>query len=101
LPTGLRTFVLSVAVVDDFVALVVVAVAYSDHIGHLVALGLLGLALLISINGVRRGPLYAPFPVTSWGALLESGVDGGRCRPDDGAAHLRLSALPRSSTVLP
>ncbi|WP_328540263.1 Na+/H+ antiporter NhaA [Streptomyces sp. NBC_00344] len=78
LPAGLRTFVLSVAVVDDFVALAVIAVAYSEHIelpALLVAAGILGVALLISANGVRRGAVYAVLAVATWGALLESGVD--------------------------
>lgn len=78
LPRGLRIFILTVAVVDDFVALVVIAVAYSGHLtwpALLVALGLFGVILLIRAAGVRRGVVYALLATASWVALLKSGVD--------------------------
>lgn len=78
LPGGLRIFILTVAVVDDFVALVVIAVAYSGHIqwpALLAALGLFGLILLVRATGVRRGAVYGLLATATWVALLESGVD--------------------------
>lgn len=76
LPGGLRIFILTVAVVDDFVALIVIAVAYSGHIdvtALLVALGLFGVILLVRATGTRRGCVYALLAVATWVALLESG----------------------------
>ncbi|WP_326600284.1 Na+/H+ antiporter NhaA [Streptomyces sp. NBC_01803] len=78
LPGGLRVFILTVAVVDDFVALGVIAVAYSERIepsALLAALGLFGAILLVRAVGVRRGAVYAVLAVAAWAALLESGVD--------------------------
>lgn len=78
LPTALRGFILTVTVVDDFVALVVIAVAYSDRIAVaalVVALGLFGVILLLRALGVRPGPVYAVLAVATWTALLKSGVD--------------------------
>ena len=78
LPTALRTFILSVAVVDDFVALAVIAVAYSENISLpalLVALAILGVILLVRAAGVQRGAVYAALGLAAWFAVLESGVD--------------------------
>ncbi|WP_405997091.1 Na+/H+ antiporter NhaA [Streptomyces sp. NBC_00829] len=78
LPTSLRAFILTVTVVDDFVALGVIAVAYSDRIAVaplLVALGVFGALLPLRAAGVDRGPVYALFGIATWTALLKSGVD--------------------------
>jgi Na+/H+ antiporter NhaA len=78
LPTGLRAFILSVAVIDDFVALGVIAVAYSDHINMtalLVAIGVLAVILLLRAGSLRHGAVYVVLTVAAWVALLESGVD--------------------------
>lgn len=78
LPAGLRAFILSVAVVDDFVALAVIAIAYSDRVDMtalFAAVGLLAAILVVRAAGVRRGAAYAVLGVGMWIALLESGVD--------------------------
>ncbi|GGV40335.1 Na(+)/H(+) antiporter NhaA 2 [Kitasatospora herbaricolor] len=78
LPGRLRTFILTVAVVDDFVALGVIAVFYSDRIvlpALLVAAGVLVLVLLMRAQGVRSGAAYAVLGAVAWVALLKSGVD--------------------------
>ncbi|WP_051941644.1 Na+/H+ antiporter NhaA [Phaeacidiphilus oryzae] len=78
LPSALRTYVLTVAVVDDLVALIVIAVAYGGRVstaGLCAAVGLFLLALLMRALRVRRGPVYGAIGVALWVALLESGVD--------------------------
>lgn len=78
LPESLRTFILTVAVVDDFVALGVIAVAYSGSIevpALLAGLGILAVILLARAAGLRRGGVYALLAVALWVALLKSGVD--------------------------
>lgn len=78
LPGGLRTFILTVTVVDDFVALGVIAVAYSSDISVtalVTAVGIFVVILLVRAAGVRRGAVYAVLAVAAWVALLESGVD--------------------------
>ncbi|MER7661747.1 Na+/H+ antiporter NhaA [Streptomyces sp. NPDC096193] len=78
LPASLRAFILSVAVVDDVIALLVIAVFYSDTI-HLpalaVAAGAMALILVVRFAGVGRGPLYGVLAVVVWVALLEAGID--------------------------
>lgn len=78
MPAGLRVFVLTVSVVDDFAALGVIALAYSGHVtvpALLTALGAFGVVLLVRARGVRRGGVYALLAVALWLALLESGVE--------------------------
>src|SRR5207245_6689904 len=77
-PIRLRAFMLTVSVVDDLVALVVIATAYAGHL-HAVPL-LVGLGLFAAIPiavriGFRRGTLCAPLGVGAWIALSKSGVD--------------------------
>ncbi|WP_030749932.1 Na+/H+ antiporter NhaA [Streptomyces sp. NRRL S-31] len=78
MPSGLRAFLLTITVVDDFVALGVITVAYSERVvvpALLAALGVLGIVLLLRRLGVRRGPVYALLALVAWGALLKSRVD--------------------------
>ncbi len=78
LPASLRALMLSVSVVDDLVALLVVAVFYSDEIrvpALLVALGALVLVVVLRLAGVRRALYCAVLSVVVWVALLEAGVD--------------------------
>jgi Na+/H+ antiporter NhaA len=77
-PRRLHTFILTVAVVDDFVALAVIAVAYSEHLSWtplLIGLGVLLATALVRRTGTRRGPVYAVLAIVAWGAFLQSGVD--------------------------
>ncbi|MET7568382.1 Na+/H+ antiporter NhaA [Streptomyces sp. NPDC005492] len=78
MPPGLRVFLLTITVVDDFLALVVIAVFYSDHLAVpalLVAVGTFAVIVLLMRYRVRRGPVYALLGAVAWVALLESGVD--------------------------
>ncbi|WUV78256.1 Na+/H+ antiporter NhaA [Streptomyces sp. NBC_01476] len=77
-PPRLHTFILTVAVVDDLLALGVIAVAYSDHISVtplLIGIGLLVVAAVARSAGLRRGLVYAVLAVVAWVAFLHSGVD--------------------------
>ncbi|MER5184073.1 Na+/H+ antiporter NhaA [Streptomyces sp. NPDC002896] len=77
-PERLRTFILTVAVVDDFLALVVIAVAYSENVALpalLAALGIFCVILLVRAAGVHRGWAYALLGAAAWVALVKSGVD--------------------------
>jgi Na+/H+ antiporter NhaA len=78
LPDRVRTYLLTISVVDDLAGIVVIAVVYSGHI-HLPAL-LTGLAILVVVAAlraarVRYGPLYALLGVAAWTAVFKSGVD--------------------------
>jgi NhaA family Na+:H+ antiporter len=77
LPTALRTFLLTLAVVDDLLAITVIAAFYTDHL----SLGPLALALipgglfaLAVQRGFGRWWLLVPLAVTAWGLVHASGV---------------------------
>jgi Na+/H+ antiporter NhaA len=75
--TRLRVFLLTLVVVDDLVALVVIGTAYTNHVS-LVALGV-AVALLGALLGLRYAPIWrrpaaVVVGVGLWVALLESGV---------------------------
>ena len=77
-PRRLHTFILTVSIVDDLVALVVIAVGYTSHIvlpALLAAIGVFGVALAVRAAGVRRGVVYFLLGAAVWVALLKSGVD--------------------------
>ncbi len=79
LPDRLRGFMLTVVVVDDVVALLVIAVAYSGSVALeplLIATAVFGLALIVRATGVvHHGAVYFLLATISWVALFESGVD--------------------------
>jgi Na+/H+ antiporter NhaA len=77
-PDSLRAFILTVAVVDDLVGLVVIAVAFTTDVqGIALAIGItVFVVLLVARNrGVHNGGLYAVLGVTAWVAFLKSGID--------------------------
>ena len=77
-PDAVRTFILTVSVVDDLCALVVIGVAYtaSLHVmALLMALGLLAVVVLGRAIGVRRGWVFLALGLATWTATFSSGVD--------------------------
>jgi Na+/H+ antiporter NhaA len=74
----LRAFMVTVVVVDDIVALAVIAIVYTNHL-HVVALaigaGFFLFLLVLRYAGVRRGAPYALLGVAAWVAVHESGID--------------------------
>src|SRR5436190_1579330 len=60
-PERLRAFMLTVVVVDDILALIVIATVYTDEVTVswlLVGLGLFGVVLIAKALGIRRGLVY-------------------------------------------
>jgi Na+/H+ antiporter NhaA len=77
-PDRLRGFMLTIIVVDDVVALLVIAVAYSGDVSLeplLIAAGVFALILAVRAAGVRLGLVYVLLAAVAWVALFESGVD--------------------------
>jgi Na+/H+ antiporter NhaA len=77
-PDRLRTFILTVVVVDDVVALLVIATVYTEDVapGALLAtLGIFAAILLVRAAGVRYGSVYAALGAAAWVALYKSGVE--------------------------
>jgi len=77
-PDRLRAFMLTVVVVDDIVALVVIATVYTESLrvmALLAALVLFGAVLAARNLRVRPGLVYAALGTAAWVALLKSGVE--------------------------
>jgi Na+/H+ antiporter NhaA/protein-disulfide isomerase len=76
-PARIRVFLLTLVIVDDIVALLVIALAYTDEVavGSLVvAILLFGVAVLMRASGVRNGVAYFVVAVGIWIAMVDSGV---------------------------
>jgi Na+/H+ antiporter NhaA len=77
-PDRLRSFMLTVVVVDDVAALLVIATFYTRDVwvGALLAAAcILAGVLALRAAGVRLGILYVSLAVALWVALLKAGVD--------------------------
>ncbi len=78
IPDRVRLFLLTVSVVDDLVALIVIAVAYSEHVSmQPLILALVFFAGLIAARSlrVRYGLVYALLGIATWVSLFHSGID--------------------------
>jgi Na+/H+ antiporter NhaA len=77
-PDRLRGFMLTIIVVDDVIALLVIVAAYSGHIDVeplLIAAGAFGLILIALAARIRPGLVYLLLAAVAWVALFESGID--------------------------
>ena len=77
LPTALRTFLLTLAVVDDLFAITIIAIFYTSDLVLLALLGALvpiGLFALAVQRRVRSWWILIPLAVTAWGLMHASGV---------------------------
>ncbi|MDP9303013.1 MAG: Na+/H+ antiporter NhaA [Actinomycetota bacterium] len=77
-PDRLRAFLLTVLVVDDTVALLVIATVYTKalHVVPLLAaVAFLGVVLVARSSGVRTGLAYAALGAAAWVSLLKSGIE--------------------------
>ncbi|GAA4934487.1 Na+/H+ antiporter NhaA [Streptomonospora halophila] len=87
LPPALRTFLLTLAIVDDLGAIVVIAVFYTDHLSFAPLLGALALLALFgylqrgrgAAAALDRSPLpnwvvYLPLAAAIWALMHASGV---------------------------
>ncbi|MFD7081634.1 Na+/H+ antiporter NhaA [Streptomyces sp. NPDC002181] len=77
LPSALRAFLLTLAVVDDLFAIMIIAVFFTSEIDFL-ALGgaVLGLVVFWFLlrKGVRGWYVYVPLALVIWGLMYNSGV---------------------------
>ncbi|WP_217569270.1 Na+/H+ antiporter NhaA [Streptomyces sp. GbtcB7] len=100
LPSALRAFLLTLAVVDDLFAILIIAIFFTDHIdfgalgGAVVGLGVFWVLLR---KGVRGWYVYVPLALVIWGLMYNSGVHATisgvamglmlRCHPHEGEEH--------------
>jgi Na+/H+ antiporter NhaA len=76
--TRLRVFLLTLAVVDDLGALLVIAAAYTSHVSLpalAVAIGLFGLLVGLRYAPVGRRQVSVAVGVALWVAMFKSGID--------------------------
>ena len=77
LPSGLRTFLLTLAVVDDLLAITIIAVFYTDDLGPqylaLALLPIVAFAVLVQ-KRIATPWLLVPLALTAWILVHESGV---------------------------
>jgi NhaA family Na+:H+ antiporter len=77
LPPALRTFLLTLAVVDDLLAISIIAIFYTDEIAFVpLALALVPLALFAFAvqRGVRAWYILIPLGVITWALVHASGI---------------------------
>ncbi|MFD6877407.1 MULTISPECIES: Na+/H+ antiporter NhaA [unclassified Streptomyces] len=100
LPSALRAFLLTLAVVDDLFAILIIAVFFTNEINFL-ALGgaVVGLVLFWFLlrTGVRGWYVYVPLALAIWALMYNSGVHSTiagvamglmlRCTREDGEEH--------------
>jgi NhaA family Na+:H+ antiporter len=111
LPTSLRVFLLTLAVVDDLVVIVIIAVFYTSTL-HLLPL-LAAVALLASYALLQRRRItsflvYVPVAVATWWLVHESGIHATiagvalglltRVRPDPGESRSPAERLEHRLT---
>ena len=117
LPTALRAFLLTLAVVDDLVVIVIIAVFYTSTLAVVPLLG--ALAVFVAWALLQRGRVgspwvYVPLAVAAWWLVHESGIHATiagvvlgllvRVRRDDGeerspAERLEHLLSPLSAAV--
>ncbi|WP_338781991.1 Na+/H+ antiporter NhaA [Streptomyces sp. DG1A-41] len=100
LPSALRAFLLTLAVVDDLFAILIIAAFFTDDL-NFAALGgaVAGLALfwLLLRKGVRGWYVYVPLALVVWALMYNSGIHATiagvamglmlRCHRHEGEAH--------------
>ena len=106
LPLALRAFLLTLAVVDDLGAIIVIALFYSSHFSFLwfaAAVACLAVYAVLMRRRVRTPLVYLPLVLATWICMEESGVHATiagvalglltRVRPDPGEAEAPAERL--------
>ncbi len=76
--TRIRVFLLTLAVVDDLAALVVIATVYTTHVSVMalgIALALFGLLVALRYAPFGRAPVSVGLAIAIWVAMFKSGID--------------------------
>ncbi|WP_432165747.1 Na+/H+ antiporter NhaA [Streptomyces sp. bgisy031] len=100
LPSSLRAFLLTLAVVDDLGAILIIAIFFTSDINFAALAGAvvgLGVFWLLLRKGVRGWYVYVPLALVIWGLMYNSGIHATiagvamglmlRCTRRDGEEH--------------
>ena len=77
IPTSLKIFVTALAIVDDIIAVLVIALFYTEQIrmaSLAIALGGIAISFGANLLGIRKPAIYAFLGICVWSAVLQSGV---------------------------
>lgn len=77
IPSGIRVLLLALAIIDDIVAILIIAVFYTaslDYLGLVVAMSGLALVLLFQRMGIGKAYVYMLPGAIVWFGLLKTGV---------------------------
>ncbi|MFJ4829285.1 Na+/H+ antiporter NhaA [Streptomyces sp. NPDC088747] len=77
LPSALRAFLLTLAVVDDLFAILIIAVFFTDGLNFAALAGAvvgLGVFWVLLRKGVRGWYVYVPLALVIWGLMYNSGI---------------------------
>lgn len=77
MPPAARTFLLTLAVVDDLLAILVIAFFFSSGLNFIAlfaSFAFIGLFGLLTAEGIRRPWILIPIGVIAWACMLNSGV---------------------------
>ena len=76
-PPSLKTFLLALAIIDDLMAIIVIAIFYTDNLSvTALVLGGVGVAALIALNrlDIQKPACYLIVGLFTWVCVLKSGV---------------------------
>jgi NhaA family Na+:H+ antiporter len=76
-PAGLRLFLLAIAIIDDVIAIVIIAIFYSESVSLVWlagSVGIVGVVVAMRVLGVWRVSWYVLPALALWIAVHESGV---------------------------
>jgi NhaA family Na+:H+ antiporter len=76
-PFGIKVFLTAVAIVDDLIAVLVIAIFYSSDLNFTmlgIGFGVILLLMLVNFSGFRNPMLYGVLGLVVWLAFLNSGV---------------------------
>jgi NhaA family Na+:H+ antiporter len=77
IPFGLKIFLTAVAIVDDLIAVLVIALFYSTDLNFMmlaIGFGVLVLLMCVNLLGIRQPLVYGAFGIVVWLAFLNSGI---------------------------
>ncbi|MDP2193712.1 MAG: Na+/H+ antiporter NhaA [Alphaproteobacteria bacterium] len=74
-----RLFIVALSIIDDFIAIMLLALFFSDHMQItplLLGLGVVGILYLMNRNNCKKLALYMMMGVLLWLCLIHSGIHG-------------------------
>jgi NhaA family Na+:H+ antiporter len=74
---GLKMFVMTLSIIDDILAVLVIALFYADDLSNIAIIGsttIVGILVVANQAGIRRGAVYLIFGFVLWLMVLGSGV---------------------------